>query len=58
MQYKANAKRKMTTGGSMIEGVQNVNVVQETCGAWPKKGCGNKKKQNRRNKRRIRRSRA
>jgi len=43
--------RKLKEGGITEE-------VEQTCGAWPKKkGCHGGKKQKRRNKRRIRRSR-
>ena len=58
MQYKANPKRKMTVGGSMIEGVKQLETATSGEGACGDGGCGNKRKQRRINRRRKRRARA
>ena len=61
MQYKPNPKR-MTVGGSMIEGVQQFQTAtsgEGECAAGDNGCLGRKgrRKQKRRNKRRIRRAR-
>ena len=57
MQYKANPKRKMTVGGSMIEGFKQFQTATSGEGTCGDGGCGNKRKQKRRNKQRKRRAR-
>tara|TARA_R110001592_G_scaffold191618_8_gene438083 strand:- start:1147 stop:1323 length:177 start_codon:yes stop_codon:yes gene_type:complete len=57
MQYKANPKRKMNVGGSMIEGVKQLETATSGEGECGDGGCGNKRKQRRRNRKRIRKSR-
>ena len=50
MQYKANPKRKMGTGGSMIEGVKKFQTATSGEGTCGDGGCGNGRKQRRINR--------